>query len=250
MLRFVHIADASEQTLRREDAAPAFAWTVCAARSVQPSSPERSLRGIGLARAARGRLHPAYQQPANDTPTARNGPASPAPVDVFIPHVNSSTRSCHPHRSDDNARLNADRRPARRACVRQASRLRPRCRAHPQADLPPAWQAASVIDAVRTLSRRHPHGKPPPSSMPCAPLTQPAPPPSRPARPVPHRRPSHNHPQRRTDRPKGRPGVTLNRRRPTLPGPCGPSTIGAEGLNCSVRKGKRCFPLAIATGNR
>ncbi len=42
---------------------------------------------------------------------------------------------------------------------------------------------------------------------------------------------------------------TLNRRRPTLPGPCGPSTIGAEGLNCSVRKGKRCFPLAIATGN-
>ena len=40
-----------------------------------------------------------------------------------------------------------------------------------------------------------------------------------------------------------------NRRRPTLPGPCGPSTIGAEGLNCSVRKGKRCFPLAVATGN-
>ncbi len=42
---------------------------------------------------------------------------------------------------------------------------------------------------------------------------------------------------------------TLNRRRPTLPGPFGPSTIGAEGLNCSVRKGKRCFPLAIATGS-
>src|SRR3954466_6582548 len=40
----------------------------------------------------------------------------------------------------------------------------------------------------------------------------------------------------------------LNRRRPTLPGPCGPSTIGAEGLNCSVRNGKRFFPLAIATG--
>src|SRR3954452_17316752 len=38
-----------------------------------------------------------------------------------------------------------------------------------------------------------------------------------------------------------------NRRRPTLPGPCGPSTIGAEGLNFSVRNGKRCFPLAIAT---
>jgi hypothetical protein len=41
-----------------------------------------------------------------------------------------------------------------------------------------------------------------------------------------------------------------NRRRPTLPGPCGPSTIGAERLNCSVRNGKRCFPLAKATGNR
>ncbi len=45
-------------------------------------------------------------------------------------------------------------------------------------------------------------------------------------------------------------GRRKNRRRPTLPGPCGPSTIGAEGLNGSVRKGKRCFPLAIATGNR
>src|SRR5207237_9392236 len=41
-----------------------------------------------------------------------------------------------------------------------------------------------------------------------------------------------------------------NRQRPTLPGPRGPSTIGAEGLNCSVRNGKRCFPLAKATGNR
>src|SRR3954449_13456570 len=42
--------------------------------------------------------------------------------------------------------------------------------------------------------------------------------------------------------------VILNRRRPTLPGPCEPSTIGAVGLNCSVRNGKRCFPHAIATG--
>ena len=39
-----------------------------------------------------------------------------------------------------------------------------------------------------------------------------------------------------------------NRRRPTLPGGCPPSTIGAEGLNDSVRNGKRCFPLAMATG--
>ena len=38
------------------------------------------------------------------------------------------------------------------------------------------------------------------------------------------------------------------RRRPTLPHshPC--STIGAEGLNCRVRNGNGCFPLAIATG--
>src|SRR6202035_6058884 len=49
--------------------------------------------------------------------------------------------------------------------------------------------------------------------------------------------------------PEGGP-YTKNRRRPTLPGPCEPSTIGAEGLNCSVRNGKRCFPLAKATGKR
>ncbi|MCW3045966.1 MAG: hypothetical protein JWO74_250 [Solirubrobacterales bacterium] len=49
--------------------------------------------------------------------------------------------------------------------------------------------------------------------------------------------------------PGGAARLMINRRRPTLPGPCGPSTIGAEGLNCSVRNGKRCFPLAIATGN-
>ena len=54
-----------------------------------------------------------------------------------------------------------------------------------------------------------------------------------------------------TKKPRTRRGylVQKNRRRPTLPGPCGPSTIGAEGLNGSVRNGKRCFPLAIATGN-
>src|SRR5271166_5373095 len=48
----------------------------------------------------------------------------------------------------------------------------------------------------------------------------------------------------------GWPAPVRNRRRPTLPGPCEPSTIGAEGLNCSVRNGKRCFPLAKATGKR
>ena len=37
------------------------------------------------------------------------------------------------------------------------------------------------------------------------------------------------------------PAATYSPRRGT------PSTIGAEGLNCSVRNGKRCFPLAITT---
>ena len=39
--------------------------------------------------------------------------------------------------------------------------------------------------------------------------------------------------------------VMKNRRRPTLPGGCPPSTIGAERLNCSVRNGKRCLPFAM-----
>ena len=34
-------------------------------------------------------------------------------------------------------------------------------------------------------------------------------------------------------------------RRPTLPGACAPSTIGAGGLNFSVRNGKRCTPAAM-----
>ena len=55
-------------------------------------------------------------------------------------------------------------------------------------------------------------------------------------------------PPTQTSRPAGG-SSRKNRRRPTLPGPCEPSTIGAVGLNCSVRNGKRCFPHAIATGN-
>lgn len=37
------------------------------------------------------------------------------------------------------------------------------------------------------------------------------------------------------------------RRRPTLPGPLGPSTIGAGGLNFRVQNGNGCDPAAIAT---
>ena len=48
--------------------------------------------------------------------------------------------------------------------------------------------------------------------------------------------------------PRGDP-FEKNRRRPTLPGGCPPSTIGAGGLNFSVRNGKRCFPAAMTTGN-
>src|SRR3954471_9419309 len=49
-------------------------------------------------------------------------------------------------------------------------------------------------------------------------------------------------------RPIGR--LIKDRRRPTLPGGCPPSTIGAERLNGSVRNGKRCFPLAISPPKR
>ena len=41
------------------------------------------------------------------------------------------------------------------------------------------------------------------------------------------------------------PLLELIRRRPTLPGALAPSTIGAGGLNFSVRNGKRCTPAAM-----
>src|SRR5205807_7298524 len=45
------------------------------------------------------------------------------------------------------------------------------------------------------------------------------------------------------------PGLTNNpRRRPTLPRGLPRSTIGAEGLNCRVRNGNGCGPLAKVTG--
>ncbi len=55
-------------------------------------------------------------------------------------------------------------------------------------------------------------------------------------------------------RDEGAPGVDApsyekSRRRPTLPGGCPPSTIGAGGLHFRVRNGNGCFPAAIATGN-
>ena len=34
-------------------------------------------------------------------------------------------------------------------------------------------------------------------------------------------------------------------RRPTLEGPCGPTTIGADGLNCRVRYGNGWDPVAM-----
>src|SRR5437764_9146120 len=39
-----------------------------------------------------------------------------------------------------------------------------------------------------------------------------------------------------------------SRQRPTLPRGCPRSTIGAEGLNCRVRNGNGCGPLAKVTG--
>jgi hypothetical protein len=40
--------------------------------------------------------------------------------------------------------------------------------------------------------------------------------------------------------------VVFVRRRPTLPPPCGGSTIGAGRLNFRVRDGSGCFPVAVA----
>jgi hypothetical protein len=47
---------------------------------------------------------------------------------------------------------------------------------------------------------------------------------------------------------RGPSGNLIPRQRPTLPRTCARSTIGAEGLNCRVRNGNGCFPLATATG--
>src|SRR5436190_160976 len=83
--------------------------------------------------------------------------------------------------------------------------------------------------------------------------TTPRPPAAAPTSEHPHRRRLDRHQRTRrpgTGSPVGRLVVLQkNRRRPTLPGPRRPSTIGAVGLNCSVRNGKRCFPHAKATGN-
>ncbi|MCW2921477.1 MAG: hypothetical protein JWL76_1351 [Thermoleophilia bacterium] len=45
------------------------------------------------------------------------------------------------------------------------------------------------------------------------------------------------------------PSLMKIRRRPTLPGSCPPSTIGATRLDFSVRNGKRYDPCATTTGN-
>ena len=56
---------------------------------------------------------------------------------------------------------------------------------------------------------------------------------------------------RRPDEPYGSPGLRVKqiRRRPTLPRGRPRSTIGAGGLNFSVRNGKRCDPSAMAAEN-
>ena len=62
-------------------------------------------------------------------------------------------------------------------------------------------------------------------------------------------RPTNDRQAKKEAAPRFREGPRrYSRRRPTLPHglPC--STIGAGGLNFSVRNGKRCFPSAIATG--
>ncbi len=51
-------------------------------------------------------------------------------------------------------------------------------------------------------------------------------------------------PRQRARHPMGAWLVERNGRRPTLPGACAPSTIGANRLDFSVRNGKRYFPVA------
>jgi hypothetical protein len=144
----------------------------------------------------------------------------------------SSGRGCQPARGDHRATASERRR--RHEC-RLMLPMGPRDDIRRRA---PQDHDASRRGSVRA-SRRQPSSasRRQPSS---ASRRQPS---SGPARAAPPQRPLTT-----TSRPCGR-LVRRNRRRPTLPGPCEPSTIGAVGLNCSVRNGKRCFPHAIATGN-
>jgi hypothetical protein len=134
-----------------------------------------------------------------------------------------SGRATPPHTASGSARrarprpLDARRLPPFRALAPArrgplARRLRPRVFWH-RLPLPAAGDAAGAHDATRAVAGQ-----------------------------------ALGPPRRRAAR-FGRLVHARNRRRPTLPGPCGPSTIGAVGLNCSVRNGKRCFPHAKATGN-
>ena len=59
--------------------------------------------------------------------------------------------------------------------------------------------------------------------------------------------PANLRPRRRRTPIAGGPSHVRARRRPTLPGPLDPSTIGAGGLNFRVRNGNGCDPSAMAT---
>ena len=113
------------------------------------------------------------------------------------------------------------RRPGR--LLRRPPRARPF--AHPKG---PRRRPASLAPPRRARPSSRPYGKAPPIPLPGQPLP-----------------PFHT---------KIRGALSSSsqigiRRRPTLPGRCQPSTLGAEGLNCCVRYGNRWIPLAIATGN-
>ncbi len=103
------------------------------------------------------------------------------------------------------------------------------CRSPPVEEL--AARAASLGHLLRGAEGR-PHSKLERRSSPIRP-------PAAPFSPA-NQHKNSNEPDR-----LGRARTKKNRRRPTLPGGCPPSTIGAERLNCSVRNGKRCFPFAM-----
>ena len=127
----------------------------------------------------------------------------------------------------------SDARPARRARRSVARAARRRSCAAGTTRAGASRRAAAPQDRAPPEPRQ-PHRRP---SVSCPPATQPSPDAQTCAAPG-----------TRKGRPEGRPFQS----KPAAtysPRPEGPSTIGAVGLNCSVRNGKRCFPHAIATGN-
>ena len=178
-------------------------------RPTQQHPSTTSTSSAGHARAATA--HPLRRRPTG-SPHVRRVEPSWRPRSRRASRVPGDSAAARPRRSVVGRRAGAEPSGSISTTARRATGAAPSVRAHAR---------------LQAVSARH------------ARATSPA----RPARLRPAR------PRTTKGRAEGGSSDEVNRRRPTLPGPCGPSTIGAERLNCSVRNGKRCFPLAIATGN-